>query len=312
MADSVDTMIENAYNRAASWGSWANVKAFDAVHQVDSYVYDPTTATYSYVRNAVGAPPVKVPQPPKYAGLPVLPQTPTVAQMQAFRQALQNMLDDFFGAYFAPADAYAAAEAWVLDALSTDDPDLPGANLDLIWNRAQDYTQALGNDLTGLDLPSEALTAHTTPAYAAFTHAESFARSSVKVDLWQHAAALKLRDLRADAITATGEYIRALSSTDAVVVNAQTSILEAETRMKTAAAAWYIAQLGPTLRDSERTITSVTEDRTDEIISDDLKAQYSELAVKAAISGSQAVAQAAQAATASLNSIISSSTTGFA
>jgi len=308
MADSVDTMIENAYNRATSWGSWADVKAYDAVHGVDEF--DEETGTWTR-KGTISLYP-KVPQPPKYATLPALPQMPTPGQIQAFRQALQNMLDDFFGAYFAPADAYAAAEAWVLDALSTDDPDLPGANLDLIWGRAQDYTQALGNDLTGLDLPAEALTAHVTPAYAAFAHAESYARSSVKVDLWQHAAALKLRDLRADAIIATGEYIRALSSTDAVVINATTTVLEAETRMKATAAAWYIAQLGPTLRDSERAITSVSEDRTDEIISDDLKMQYSELAVKAAISGSQAVAQAAQAATASLNSIISSSVAGFA
>jgi hypothetical protein len=308
MADSVDTMIENSYNRAISWGSTADWKSYDAVHGVDSF--DPLTGLWGR-KNAGGVLPVKVPQPPKYAGIPTLPTTPTLAQMQAFRQALQNMLDAFFGAYFAPADAYAAAEAWVLDALSTDDPKLPGTNLDLIWNRAQNYTQALGNDLTGLDIPTEALTPHATPAYAAFAHAEAYARSSIKVDLWQHAAALKLRDLRAEAITATGEYIRALSSTDAVVVGAQTSILEAETRMKTAAASWYMAQLGPTVRDTERTTTSVTEDRTDEIIGDDLKAQYSELAVKAAISGSQAVAMAASAATASLNSIISSSTAGF-
>lgn len=308
MADSVDTMIENSYNRAAGWGNWADQKALDAVHGVDSY--DALTGTWG--RNSTGASPVKVPQPPNYAALPVLPATPTLAQMQAFRQALENMLNSFFGAYFAPADAYAAAEAWVLDALTTDDPKLPGTNLDLIWNRAQNYTQALGNDLSGLELPSEALTPHTTPAYAAFAHAASYARSAVKVDLWQHAAALKLRDLRADAITATGEYIRSLANTDAVVVNAQTSILEAETRMKTAAASWYMAQLGPTVRDTERTTTSVTEDRTDEIISDDLKAQYSELSVKSAISGAQAVASVAQAATASLNSIISSSNAGFA
>jgi hypothetical protein len=306
MADSVDTMIENAYNRATIWGSWANQKSYDAVHGVDVFVEGVPT------RKGTLALYPKVTQPPTYAALPTLPTMPTTAQMQAFRQALQNMLDDFFGAYFSPADAYAAAEAWVLDALSTDDPDLPGTNLDLIWGRARNYTQALGDDLTGLNLPAEALTAHVTPAYAAFTQAESYARSSVKVDLWQHAAALKLRDLRADAITATGEYIRALSSTDAVVMDAQTSILEAEIRMKTAAAAWYTAQLGPTIRDTERLTTSVTEDRSGEIISDDLKAQYAELAVKAAISGSQAVAMAAQAATASLNSIISSSVAGFA
>ncbi len=309
MADSVDTMIENSYNRATSWGNWADEKAFRAVRGVDTY--DPLTNTWTR-KNAGGVVPSKVPQPPAYAAIPALPVTPTVAQMQAFRQALQNMLDTFFGAYFSPADAYAAAEAWVLDALTTSDPKLPGTNLDLIWGRAQNYTQALGNDLTGLDLPAEALTPHVTPAYAAFVQAESYARSAAKVDLWQHAAALKVRDLRADAIRATGEYIKALSSTDVVVVGAQTAVLEAEVRMKTAAAAWYSAQLGPAVRDVERQVTSVTEDRNLEIISDDLKAQYAELAVKAALGGANAVGKAASAATASLNSIISSSTAGFA
>jgi hypothetical protein len=222
------------------------------------------------------------------------------------------MLTSFFGAYFAPANAYAAAEAWLLDALSTDDPKLPGTNLDLIWNRAQNYTQALGNDLTGLDIPSEALTPHITPAYAAFAHAEAYARSSAKVDLWQHAAALNLKDLRAEAIIAAGGYISALSKADAAVATAKVDILDAETRLKSAGAAWYAAQIDVAIRNADRNIIMQSSELDADVLIASLGAKYSDLAVKAAVAGAGAVGMAAQAATASLNSVTSSSTAAFA
>lgn len=298
MADSVDTMIVNSYSRAQSWGVWSNVQAFNAVKGVNSFKRPKLTAAVN---------------PPKsYAKNLTLPKQPTNQQLQAFRQQVQDMLDDFFADHFSPADAYDAAVDWIIDTLSTNDPKMPGNNLNIIWGRAESNTVGLGNELTGLDLPQEAFTPHVASAYAAFTHAEAYARGAAKVDLWQHAVALKLRDIRAEAITATGEYIRALAAADLAVSSEKVAILEAEARLKTTAAAWYVAQLGPTLRDTERKIGLTLQGRADDMAITDLNSQYAELAVSTAIGGAQAVAKAAQAATASLNSIISSSTVGFA
>jgi hypothetical protein len=144
-----------------------------------------------------------------------------------------------------------------------------------------------------------------------FSVAEQFAREGAKIDLWNHAAGLKLRDLRADAIQATGNYLKALTSADTVAATASTAILEAESRMRAAAASWYLAQLGPVRRDTARAVISKTEDRSNELITDDLIMRTAELSVNAAIQGAGAVAKVAQAASASTNSVISSSTAGF-
>lgn len=295
MADSVDTMIENAYNRARYWGLVADNMALSAKNGVD-----PFAGGYS-----------KIAQPPKYATAPSLPAFPTDAQMEAFRQAFERMLDDFFGQYFDPSDAYLAAEAWVINTLTDGYGTLPGNSVGEIWGRAQNNTLALGNDLDGLDLPAEALTPHQTLAYGAFAHARNYSESMVKVDLWNHAAAFHLRDLRADAITAIGEYIRARANADLAPLNAQTAIATAQIAAQNAAASWYTAQLGPTERDVKRTVISKTEDRNSEMIGDDLVVKNMEMFVKAAINAADAVANVAQAATASMNSVIGSSTVGF-
>lgn len=295
MADSVDTMIENAYNRAATYGLFADDNAYKAVHGVD-----PFPGAFA-----------KTSTPKKYSKKLELPALPTEAELQAFRQGLQNLLDDFFGEYFSPSDAYLAAEAWVIDTLTTGDPKLPGNNFDVIWARAVNHTEALGNSVDDLELPEDAYEPHTALAYAAFDPAKTYSRSVVKVDLWNHAAASHLRDLRAEAITATGEYIRAIARADLIPVNAQTAIMQAHIAMRTAMADWFLAQLGPTQRDVDRKIVSVGEDRSGEIVSDDAVMKKAELLVKAAISGAEAVSMVAQAAAASMNSVIGSSTVGF-
>ena len=306
----VDTMITNAVNRASSWGNTADFLASEAYHGVDEF--DTTTNTWKRKKFQKVDKYPKAIKPPAYAALPTLPADPSPAELAAFKAGLQKMLDDFFGAYFSPADAYDAAEAWVLDALATSDPKLPGTNLDLIWGRAQDSTQALGNDLTGLELPALTHITHTTEAYDAFAHAENYARSSAKVDLWQFAAAQRIRDLRADAINATGKYIQALAQSDMVVARSQTDILNAKTALKKAAADWYMAQLGPTIRDKEREVTSVIEDRNSDMMKVDALTQRALMAADAAISAADAVSKVAQSAASSLNSIINSSTVGFA
>lgn len=309
MANSVDTEITNAVSRATGWGVTAANRAHDAFHGVDEF--DPISQTYQ--RGKASRTPLypKVVQPPNYTATLNLPAEPTTAEIEAFREGIEGVLDDFFGEYFSPSDAYAAAEAWVLDALTTGDPKLPGNGLTTIWGRAQDNTQALGNDLDGLSLPPEANVAHRSSAYAVFSVAEQFAREGAKIDLWNHAAGLKLRDLRADAIQATGNYLKALTSADTVAATASTAILEAESRMRAAAASWYLAQLGPVRRDTARAVISKTEDRSNELITDDLIMRTAELSVNAAIQGAGAVAKVAQAASASTNSVISSSTAGF-
>jgi hypothetical protein len=285
------------------------MRALDAFNGVSEF--DEVGGTYKRGKwNKVPKYP-KVVQPPNYTATLNLPAEPTTAEIEAFREGIEGVLDDFFGEHFSPSDAYAAAEAWVLDALTTGDPKLPGNGLTTIWGRAQQHTQALGNDLAGLTLPSESNVTHQTAAYEVFATAEQFAREAAKIDLWNHAAGLKLRDLRADAIQATGNYLKALTSADTVAATASTAILEAESRMRAAAASWYLAQLGPVRRDTARAVISKTEDRSNEMIADDLLVRNAELSVNAAIQGAGAVAKVAQAAAASTNSIISSSTAVF-
>ncbi len=295
MAQSVDTLIDNAVSRAKSAGSTTIFNANSAVDGVDP------------------KPKLKiiVPSPPGSSAQLLLPESNSSGTNYAFGQTIENALNDFFDTFFSPADAYFAAEAWAIDALSTSDPELPGSNLDLIWGRAQDSTQALGDDLVGLDIPVEALTPHTSLGYDAFVYAEAYSRSSVKVSLWAHAVGLQMKDLRAAAITATGNYIKAIAQSNVAALRGSTAVEEAITNMKRTSAAWFLAQVNPLQIAADNASSAVREKVVSSLIDADQNVNTVELKVTAAVQAAEAIAIVAQAAAASANSIVSSSVAGF-
>lgn len=308
MADSVDTMIENSYNRALAWGNWVSTVAESTIHGLDNF--DPDSG--SFTRKKTKAETTKVAQPKKLAPALIAPKNPTLAQVEELRAALQKMLDDFFDEYFSPVDASSDAQKWLIDALKLDaDLKFGQPKIEEIWRDARVHTAAQGNSFDGLTIPAQANYTRTRDVYDAFDVAEEFSLQAAMVGIWEFAASTKLPDLRGDAIKATADYIMALKQTDKLVSDTKTEILNAEAQMRKTAAAWYMAQLSPTLRDVDRIKVLLGERRDNEVTADDLRTKYSELAVKAAIGGAESVAKAAQAATASLNSIISSSTAGF-
>jgi len=298
MADSVDTMIENAVSRATSAGNHAVNEALEAVSGVNPRKLNKKLPAIKPV--------------PGNARLVIDSPESSSGTSASFSQTVEDALSGFFDNYFAPADAYEAAQAWAVDALTTSNPELPGSNLDLIWGRAQEHTQALGDDLSGLDLPAEALTTHTTPAYAAFVHAESYARSAAKVSLWKHAVSLQLKDLRAAAISATGNYIKALAHSDVAALRGDTAIAEAKTQLKRTVSAWFVAQLGKPKISADIAAVENNELVSTGLVDAEQNVNTVELKVTAAVQGAEAIGVVAQAAAASSNAIVSSSTTGFA
>lgn len=306
MADSVDTMIDNAVTRASSWGNTVSYYSTAAAEGADT--------SWNVVSIADGVqkfPGVVEPTmpPPTYGATLTAPSVPTMAEADAFRLALESELDTFFATYFSAADAYEAAVAWVLDALNTNDPDLPGTGFREIWDDARLKVTAQGNGLGDLSLP--VTVTHVSAAPTVIDHAEAFSLSRVKADLWQHAAALKVRDLRIEAIEAAGNYIKASVSADLAVLEGQTSLFLAKQQAQATAANWYTALISPSRRDAERAFIQKSELRKFDLSHGDHTFTAVDQKVAAYLQGAENMGKVAQAAQASMNSVISSSTVGF-
>lgn len=302
----VDTQIENALSRARNAGVVANNYAVSATSGVGGY--------------AAVVPPTTV--PPEYT----VPLTLSLARFdpgssggtasyESVLHQLNASLDAFFASFYTPDQAYLIAQEWVIAAIATGSAPLPAANqADFadIWVKARSNVVALGNTLAGLPLPVEATTAHTPVAYDAFDHAEQYAIAKRDEEMWRFAVSERVRDLRAAAITATGQYISALAHAGMAGTKAQTTINEAKARVASISAEWYTAQVGARRTRAERETITKTAEFNIGANAAEFNQQQVGLFVKAAVEGATAVATVAQAAMAALNSVVSSSTVGFA
>lgn len=300
----VDTEISNAVTRAGSWGNTASFYGLVASEGGELWNGNYFDGVTTFTGSATPTTP-----PPTYGAALVAPALPNMADAEAFRLALQNELDAFFANYFSAADAYMAAVAWVLDALTTNDPKLPGVAFNTIWAKARQHVDAQGNDVSDLSLPT--LVAHTFAGLGAFDHAEDYVWSKVKAELWTHAASLKIRDTRIEAIVATGEYIKASAKADITVLSGQTALFAAKQNAQLAMAAWYVAMATPQLRDADRERIRKTELRGFDMSDGTHVFTGVNQKVDAYLGAADNMGKVAQAAQASMNSIISSSQVGF-
>lgn len=291
----VDALISAAVNRAIYWGNAASSHASSAVDEASVRPFR------AYVRGG----------PHLYSKIPELPSCDNLSAPDALRQQLEGMLNSFFSDFFSSNDAYSVAAAWVLDALTTNDPKLPGNGVDVIWQRSHTHLQPLGIGVDGLQVPVEAQTAHRLPDNAVIAHAKAYVQSMTAAELWQHAAAARLRDLRTSAIVAIGEYITALVNADTISVNAQTKLAEARQRVRQAGANWYAAQYAAMGEEAERRIAEMRAFTGLDFAQHSHYVHQIETKVNAAVRAAEAVAKVAQAAQSSASAVISASQVQF-
>ena len=295
----VDTEIDNTIRRAAAWGSFVDIQANLAVEGIDVFpgIASPTQAPEVFTAD-LGE-----------------PDFPSIDDADAFGSALEVELKKFFEDYFSADDAYQAASNWVLSALTSGDPTVPTqfnaaifGDDGSVWAKARLHTNAIGNDLDGIDLPS-AITHEVD--IDAIDYAQEHMQTKVKSELWSHAASLRIRDIRTEAIMATGDYIKALSRVNISALNGKTSLLAEKQRAEQATADWYAALLTPATREYDRERIAISEGRTFEISKAGAKHAALEQSVDAMIKAADGLGKVAQAANASMNSIVSASQTGF-
>ena len=295
---SVDDMISNAVSTASYWGWFADGQAFSATDGL-------TTQKITFN-------PAQKPNQIAQLGSSSSGSSSGVQNTNgSLNDHLDQQLTQFFNDLFPVEDAYNAARAWVIDALKTGVPKLPGNGISIIWGRAQDYTQALGNTLDGLDLPAEALTAHTNTAFDAFAAGKTYALSEANVDLFRHAVNSSLRDIRAEAISAVGAYISARASSSNAVGQGAVAITRAKTRMASADASWYAARVtGQAFMAEVNATEAISKFETEAFIEEQSQDTVGQR-VKVLINAAEAMAIIAQAAASAANSVVSESVTGF-
>lgn len=291
---SVDTQIENALARAQSWGAAANQAASDSLQGIERYP---------------GSAPV-TPKPVDYAGTLAVPEDLGTLEHDALQALLQSRLDQFFAVHFSQSDVYDTAVGLVMAGLNGEGV-LPGTGFETIWDGAAQYIDAQGNDLTGLDLPAQSMASHATVALEALTHARAHSESALKANLFAHAAAARIGDLRGAALGATSDYLMARLHNDNTVMDSQLAIERARMAMRQTVAAWYETSLGAQRRDVTREYARSSAERTYDMMRNDQQGDTTHAKVAAAIQAAEALSTIATAAASSTNSVISDSTVGF-
>jgi hypothetical protein len=178
-----------------------------------------------------------------------------------------------------------------------------------IWNNASQYITATG-DVSDLARPAAAVSrAQDVSSIISLAKADTF--SKVRAALWKIAAGMKIADLRRDALQAVGSYIRAKASLDMADKQMEMAIEKQLMQVERALTAWYTTSL-----DAVEAAAQVSMTRGDEVVS--LGTTVSESmekkirnVVSAGIAGSSTMASVAQAANASMNSVVCNSTVGF-
>lgn len=320
MADSVDTQIENAYNRALSWGYWSAANSQAAVDVVDGFRSPPTR-------------PIKQPtMRASQSSLPTIGTTPATGNKPAVD--LEAQLNDFFDDLFPPTDgAFAWAAGWVVETLGgtvssavvcssptvaptiiggPNGTTMPGAfdaAYGTIWNNASQYITATG-DVSNLARPAAAVSrAQDVSSIISLAKADTL--SKVRAALWKIAAGMKIADLRRDALQAVGSYIRAKAALDMADKQMEMAIEKQLMQVERALTAWYTASI-----DATETASQIAMTRGDEIVglgstvAESMEKKIHNM-VSAGIAGSSTMASVAQAANASMNSVVGSSTVGF-
>lgn len=295
MANTVDTEIENAVNRADGWGDTARNYAYKASEGIDQF--DFKYKTYRFPQTFANRLKKNYPAPPA-----------TVEDTDVLMRELVYGLDMVFQGYFPVSGAYETASSWLMSTLMSGGASIPGAGFDAIWGAAATHTEAQGNDIADLTIPAAAI---ATPAAISISAAKAFSASKVSADLWQHAASMRLQDVRSEAIAAAGNYIRAMLATEAAPQEGITRYRSAKRDLERAAATWFAADYAMGRRDLTRLHTLDTEARGVESFAVDSAQSYVAQLVESLIQAADSVGRVAQAANSSLNSVVSSSTVGF-
>lgn len=319
MADSVDTQIENAYTRAQAWGNWSASQSQAAVYVVDGFRSPPTK-------------PVKQPtMRASQSSLPTIGTTPATGDKPAVD--LEAQLNDFFDDLFPPTDgAFAWAAGWVVETLGgtvssavvcssptvaptiiggPNGTTMPGAfdaAYGTIWNNASQYITATG-DVSNLARPAAAVSrAQDVSSIISLAKADTL--SKVRAALWK-IAGMKIADLRRDALQAVGSYIRAKAALDMADKQMEMAIEKQLMQVERALTAWYAASI-----DATETASQIAMTRGDEIVglgstvAESMEKKIHNM-VSAGIASSSTMASVAQAANASMDSVVGSSTVGF-